>query len=424
MKFTKIALATVATIAFVGSAQAGTRYLTGASATALNATKALVSLCSDATGTATVYKQDTTSTALGNFFTVKCSKDFAGLAGTNAVAFNVDGGSFTAVEASTGGVGVKFVPTTGGTATAGTSNLAGIALQTNVTATGTIVSEGGFMDIEPAAFGSALIDGFGGVDGLAPNVAAASFNQVFGVAVSKKLFQDMQAAQGINTATCATGADERAAACQPTISRAQYATIVAADFNAPKTDGAAFLGSAAGKLTLCRRVDTSGTQASSNQYFLNNLTGGTPGVTGATLPANASGYPLTGPDALATYGVSESATTGLARTCLASTTAANIGVLSLENTPAVTDNYRFVKISRVEAFDVTGTNRSKATAKAGEYDFVFNSMKYTAAGAGTSDVIEAIDVKLGDLTTNNGLFGSSETTYNRGGNNANVITKK
>jgi len=423
MQFTKIALAAVATVAFVGSAQAGTRYLTGASATSLNATKALVSLCSDAAGTATVYKQDTTATALGNFFTVKCSKDFAGLAGTNAVAFNVDGGSFTAVEASTGGVGVKFSPTTGGTATAGSGNLAGIALQTGVTATGTTLSEGGFMDIEPAAFGSTLIDGFGGVDGLAPNLAAASFNQVFGVAVSKKLYQDMQAAQGINATTCATGADERAPACQPTISRAQYATIVSSDFNAPKTDGAAFLGSAAGKLTVCRRVDTSGTQASSNQYFLNNLTGFTPSVNGSTTPASASAYPLNSTDT-PNFGVSESATTSLARTCLASTTAANIGVLSLENTPAVADNYRFVKISRVEAFDVTGTNRSKATAKAGEYDFVFNSMKYTAAGAGSSDVIEAIDAKLGDLTTNNGLFGNTESTYNRNGNNANVITKK
>ncbi len=424
MNFTKIALAAVATLAVVGQAQAGTRYLTGASATSLNITKALIGLCTDATGAATIYKQDTTTSGLGNFFTVKCSKDFSGLAGTNAVALNVDGGSFTAVEASTGGVGVKFVPTTGGTAAVGTSNLAGFALQNGVTAAGTIVSEGGFMDIEPAAFGPALIDGFGGVDGLAPNLASSTFNQAFGVAVSKKLYQDMQAAQGINATTCATGADERAPACQPTISRAQYATIVATDFNEPKSAGAAFLGSAAGKLTVCRRVATSGTQAASNQYFLNNLTGGTPGVTGLTAAADSAAYPLTGVDALATYGVSESATTGLARTCLASTTAANIGVLSLENTPAVTDNYRFVKISRVEGFDVTGTNRSKATAKTGEYDFVFNSMKYTAAGAGSSDVIEAIDGKLNDLTTNNGLFGSTESTYNRNGNNANVITKK
>lgn len=419
MQFTKIALAAVATLAIAGQAQAATRYLTGASATSLNATKALIGLCTDAAGTATIYKQDTTTTGLGNFFTIKCSKNFAGLA-DNTVAFNVDGGSFTAVEASTGGVGVKFVPASGGTAATGTGNLAGYALQNGVTATGTIVSEGGFMDIEPAAFGSALIDGFGGVDGLAPNLAAASFNQVFGVAVSKKLYADLQAAQGI---TVPGGADDRAVAYQPTISRAQYATIVSADFNEPKTAGAAFLGST-GKLTVCRRVGTSGTQAASNQYFLNNLTGGTPSVGGLTTAADASGYPLSGADALTTYGVSEGATTGAARTCLASTTAANIGVLSLENTPATSDNYRFVKLNRVEAFDVSGTNRSKATAKTGEYDFVFNSLKYTAAGAGNSDVIEAIDGKLNDLTNNNGLFGSLESSWNRNGNNANVITKK
>ncbi|MEY4429929.1 MAG: hypothetical protein RLZZ182_2618 [Pseudomonadota bacterium] len=420
MQVSKIALAAVAALSLAGTAQAGTRYLTGASATALNATKALVGLCTDAAGTATIFKQDATATSLGNFFTVQCSKNFAGLA-DNTVAFNVDGGSFTAVEASTGGVGVKFVPAAGGTATAGSGNLAGLALRTGVTATGTQLSEGGFMDVEPAAFGS-LTDPFGGIDGLAGNVAPAAFSQVFGVAVSKALYTALQSAQGI---TSACGSDDRAPACQPSISRAQYATIVSSNFNAPKTEGAAFLGGPVNtKLTLCRRVDTSGTQAASNQYFLNNLTGGTPGVLGGTAPASASGFPLTGTEALATFGVSESATTSQARTCLASTSAYNIGVLSLENTPATTDNYRFVKLSRVEAFDVTGTNRSKATAKTGEYDFVFNSFKYTAGGAGSSDVIEAIDGKLGDLTNNNGLFGNTESSYSRGGNNANVITKQ
>lgn len=419
MQFTKIALAAVATLAIVGQAQAGTRYLTGASATSLNATKALIGLCTDASGSATIFKQDTTTTALGNFFTVKCSVNFAGLA-DDTVAFNVDGGSFTAVEASTGGVGVKFSPATGGTAATGTGNLAGFALRTGVTAAGTQVSEGGFMDVEPAAFGS-LIDQFGGLDSLAPNVAPAAFNQAFGVAVSKGLYTALQAAQGI---TVPAGADDRAPAYQPSISRAQYATIVSSAFNQPKTDIAAFFGIPAGKLTVCRRVSTSGTQAASNQYFLNNLTGGTTGVGGLTVAADASSYPSTGADALSTFAVTEHATTGLARSCLGQATAYAIGVLSLENTPAISDNYRYVKLSRVEGFDVTGTNRSKATAKTGEYDFVFNSQKYSAAGAGSSDVIEAIDAKLGDLTTNNGLFGISESTWGRsGGNNANVVTK-
>ncbi len=423
MNFTKIALAAVATLAVVGQAQAGTRYLSGASATSLNITKALVGLCTDASGAATIYKQDTTTTGLGNFFTVKCSTDFSGLPGTNAVALNVDGGSFTAVEASTGGVGVKFVPTTGGTAATGTGNLAGFALQNNVTATGTIVSEGGFMDVEPAAFG-ALVEPFGGIDGLAPNVAPAGFSQGFGVAVSKALYDALQAVQGLSD-----GADERSPAAQPTISRAQYATIADADYNAAKDAGAGFLGvSTSGtvpsiKLSLCRRVSTSGTQGASNQYFLNQLTGGTPGVAGASAPADALSYPVGGVD-VPNFDVTEGATTGNARTCLSKTNAYAIGVLSLENTPALTDNYRFVKLSRVEGFDITGTNRSKATAISGEYDFVFNSMKYTAAGAGTSDVIEALDAKLKDLTTVTGLFGATESSFNRNGKNSNVITKK
>jgi hypothetical protein len=437
MNFTKIALAAVATLAVVGQAQAATRYLTGASATAVNASKALIKLCQDApnSGFATVFKDSTSTSSLGNFFTVKCyttaartaAKNFAGLS-TDTVAFNVDGGSFTAVESSTGGVGVKFSPAAGTTAITGSGVLLlsdfGAPLVQS-TATGSQVSEGGFMDIEPAAFGS-LIDGFGGVDGLAPNVAPASFNQAFGIAVSKALYDALQADQGL-----ADGTDERAPAAQPTISRAQYATIVASDFNDPKTIGASFLNlpvtkgtaiPANSKLTLCRRVDTSGTQAASNQYFLNQMTGGTPGVQGASLPANASGYPAS--DLTAKFVVTEHATTTLARGCLSSATAYAIGVLSLENTPALSDNYRFVKLSRVEGFDVSGTNRSKATAKTGEYDFVFTSQKYTAAGAGTSDVIEAIDAELSNLTAFTGLFGSAESLYNRGGNNANVITKK
>jgi hypothetical protein len=451
MNFTKIALAAVATLAVVGQAQAAPRYLTGASATALNATKALVKLCQDApnSGFAAVFKDSTSPTALGNFFTVKCyaaagrtvGKNFAGLS-TDTVAFNVDGGSFTAVESSTGGVAVKFSPTIVITASTPVMATTGVLLNSSTelnapvyqsTATGSQLSEGGFMDVEPAAFGS-LIDSFGGLDALAPNVAPAAFNQVFGIAVSKALYDALQADQGLTEPTTVPATDERAPAYQPTISRAQYATIVAADFNDPKTLGASFLnlpvtkGTAipSNKLTVCRRVSTSGTQAASNQYFLNKLTGSTPGVGGYTPEADASAYPATGPDALAKFAVTEHATTSLARTCLSSTSAYAIGVLSLENTPALTDNYRFVKLSRVEGFDVTtsATTRSKATAKTGEYDFVFNSQKYTAAGAGTSDVIEAIDKELSDLSAFNGLFGAAESLYNRNGNNGNVITKK
>jgi hypothetical protein len=431
MKITKIALAAVATIAFVGSAQAGTRYLTGASATSVNITKALDKLCTSTAGgrvagATTVYKTDTTTTALGNFFTVKCSKDFAGLAGVDAVSLNVDGGSLTAVINSTinpAAVAVGFVPATGGTAATGdaTGVLAGLALRTGVAASNNQISEGGFLDIEPAAFSPDLLLDVGGFTSIKDNQAPAAFSQAFGVAVSKKLYTALQTAQGI-AASC--NADDRAPACQPTISRAQYATIVAADENPAKLTGGAFLGVAAGKLKLARRVDTSGTQAASNQYFLNNLTGGTADVGGATSPANSNSYPVGGVD-YPLFDSSEYPTTGGARGALGSTTDYVIGVLSLENTPKTTDNYRFVKLNRVEGFDVTtsATTRSKATAKSGEYDFVFNSIKFYADLA-KKDVIDAIDAELADLTNNNGLFGNLESTFNRAGNNANVITKK
>lgn len=96
MTFTKIALAAVATLAIAAQAQAATVNLTGASATSIAYVKALKGLCG---GTFTVYKTDATTTALGNFFTAKCSSNFSGLSNAggvavDAVAFNVSGGSF------------------------------------------------------------------------------------------------------------------------------------------------------------------------------------------------------------------------------------------------------------------------------------------------------------------------------------------
>jgi hypothetical protein len=421
MQFNKIALAALATVAFVGQANALTatapRYLTGASATALNVTRALQALCVDAgaTNKLKLFTKDGNLTKTGNFFTVQC-QNAAGtatvkFAGVNAdtVAINVDGGSFTAVDNSTtGGNAATFVTPTATTFSTGTGNLAflgaGVAV---VTTTESKVSEGGFMDVEPAAFGG-LVDAYGDLSG---NFTNASFYQGFGVAVSKGLFSALQSAQGI---TVTTGAADLLPANQPTISRAQYASIVTGLENQPKTDVKAFFNLAnAGKLTLCRRVATSGTQAASNQYFLNTLTGNGPNF-GAGTPADV-GYTET-----AAFKVVENATSGNARTCLGSATAYNIGVLSLENAPAATDTYRFVKLGRVEGADGV---LNKATILSGEYDFVFNSFKFSAAGNGNSDLIEAIDAKLGaDLGANAGLVGT-EYTFSRQGNNANVLSK-
>ena len=412
MQFSKIALAAVAAVAFAGQAQAATTFMTGASATSLNYVKALQTLCG---GTFTVYKETTSTSSLGNFFTAKCSQDFTGLSGVDAVAFNVAGGSYTAVLNSTLGTGgVKFVTALSGTPVAGTGALAGINLVRGITAAGAIQSVGGFMDVEPGAFDPALVEPFGGVEGLADKVAGANFYQAFGVAVSRDLYAALQAAQGL---TPACDADNLTPACQPTVSRAQYASIAAATFNSAKTSVNSLFGVPAGKLTLCRRASTSGTQGASNQFFLNNLTGNGPNA-GLEAPADAATY---GPGVLATFEVMEGAGTGNARDCL-NAAGYGIGVLSLENVPAASTGYRYVKLNRVEGFDAT--TASKGTAINGEYEFAYQSFKFTADGAGTNDVIEAIDAQLTDLGAANGLWGAGQSQFGRNGNNANVVTKQ
>lgn len=413
MQVSKIALAAVAAIAFAGQAQAATAYLTGASATSINYVKGLKGLCG---GTFTVYKEATGTASLGNFYTAKCSQNFTGVAGIDAVAFNVAGGSYTAVLNSTlGTTGVKFVTNLTGTPVAGTGALAGINVVAGITAAGSIKSEGGFMDIEPAAFDPSLLEPFGGVEGLADKIAPASFSQAFGVAVSKDLYAALQTAQGLTAAGCT--ADTLTPACQPTVSRAQYASIASISPNSAKTSINSLFNVPAGKLTLCRRASTSGTQAASNQFFLNNLTGNGPNA-GAELPADAASY---GPGVLATFEVKEGAGTSDARNCL-NAAGYGIGVLSLENVPAATTGYRFVKLNRVEGFDAA--NASQATAINGEYEFAYQSVKFTASGAGNSAVIDAIDAELTSLGGTNGLWGAGESQFGRNGNNANVITKQ
>lgn len=426
MTFTKIALAAAATLAVAAQAQAATVNLTGASATSIAYVKALKSLCG---GTFTVYKTDTTTTSLGNFFTAKCSSNFTGLSNAggvavDAVAFNVSGGSFTAVSGSAGTATFAFVPTTGGTAAAGTANLAGIALQTGVAASLTgQKSRGGFLDIEPTSFPETELTAAGvSASTLASKTSAASFSQVFGVAVSNDLYRALQTAQGI---TVPAGADNRLPAYQPSISRAKYASIVYESFNSAKQDINDLLGvgAAGDKLTLCRRVSTSGTQAASNQYFLNGFVGSD--------GANAGAY---GVADLATYGagsgldsfeVQEGGGTSDARNCLNANGYA-VGVLSLENSPAATTTtgelggYRFVKLGGVAAYDGAG---SVASAKDGSYEFWYQSQKFANDATGAA-VLNAIDGKLDDLTGLTGLFPNAENLYTRNGSNTNPITKQ
>lgn len=418
MNFTKIALAATAAFAVVTQAQAVTVNLTGASATSLSYVKALQSLCG---GTFSVYKTDTTTTALGNVFTAKCSANFSGIAGVDAVAFNVSGGSFTAVTVSAGTATAAFANTTGGTAAAGTGNLAGISLFNGVASTSGQKSIGGFLDIEPTAFPQAELDAAGvSTASLASKTSAANFSQVFGVAVSNDLYKALQTAQGITPS-----GDDRLPANQPSISRAVYAAIAVDAFNSAKQDINALLGvGAAGDLlTLCRRVSTSGTQASSNQFFLNTFTGSDGANAGAAVPADQATYGAG--SGLTSFEVKEGSGTSNTRDCLNANGYA-VGVLSLENNPAVATTtgelggYRYVKLGGVAGYDGVG---STASAKDGSYEFWYQSQKF-ANNAQAATVLNAIDGQLSTLTGVTGVFPNTETLFTRNGSNANPITKQ
>lgn len=397
MQFTKIALAAAVTLV-AAQAQAATVYLAGASATAANYRSALTSLCS---GTATSY----INTSDTNKFAVKCSVNFTGIPGVDAVSFNVSGGSFTAITTSVGNATEVFPDVA--------------AADPTTALTAARKSEGGFLDIDAAAFPAAELVNAG--LSAAPATQAASFSQVFGVAVSPDLYTALQTAQGLT----GCGIDSLTKACQPSISKAQYTSIVSDAFNTAKLNINATLGvgNEGDLLTVCRRVSTSGTQASSNQYFLNSYVGS--GAAGGALgAADAANYASGG---TGSFDVVEGAGTGNARACLSNPGYA-VGVLSLENypdlttrTPVRTDRkFRFVKINGVAAYDgnETTAGKSTASAKSGAYDFWFTSQKFGATANGTA-VVNAIDAKL-STTDLNGLFGNGLSAAKRASNTSPV----
>lgn len=399
MQFTKIALATAVTLV-AAQAQAATVYLAGASATATNYVAALTTLCTGNGGTVT-------NLGSGNVFAVKCSKNFKNIAGVDAVSFNVGGGSFTAVT------------TSAGTATADFINPAA-STPSSLVMTGARSSEGGFLDIDGAAFSSDDLAAAG--LSVSPATTAASFSQVFGVAVSPALYTALQSAQGL--AGC--GIDSLTAACQPNITKAQYTSIVSSALNTAKQDINATLGvgNAGDMLTVCRRVSTSGTQASSNQYFLNGFIG-TGRSGGSVDPATAADY-ATANSGLTSFDVQEGEGTANARTCLSGTGYA-VGVLSLENAPDLTTRsggqradrkWRFVKVNGVNAW-AAGANHTD-TAKNGSYDFWFTSHKYGHTTNGAA-VVNAIDAELSGALQRAGLFDSATSPAQRSSNTSPVF---
>ena len=236
---------------------------------------------------------------------------------------------------------------------------------------------GGFSDVEAALFSAAIGGGDVSSKGFEDN---AFVTQVFGVAVSIPLYRALQTAQSLADVN-ATTYDPAVA---PSITKAQYASIASLG-GAYQTDWQPIVGAAGAgkKVILARRVATSGTQASSNSFFL------------ASPCAKALGadlVPAVVGDSSPTFEVFEGSGTGNVKQRLSTasgTTAPNtgadnfaIGIMSVENdwraeTTATNSGYRFIKVNGIhpEAGDVVN---GRLTTISGAYEFAKELKNFTA----------------------------------------------
>ena len=386
MKLTKIALALAAisaTPAFAvniitqAPAVSDTNiiYISGASALSGTVGGVVTSLCA---GTVTKYIDDKDGKQDAAY---KCSSAAAGVgftAGTPFILVKSDeNGSFNGVGpvvnqgtdasgANTGGL--NFINLTNCTATA--------PLTCNYASAPKVIPHAGLTDVD-----SKIWQGRGQ---FAPTTTAfqtsAGFAaQGFGVAITEVLYtalQSKQFAEG-KLPGCATIPNFTPGVCQPSISREQY-TSIASQTGGYHTDWAPIIGpvGAGQAVNLCRRVSTSGTQASSDTYFLSNPCANASPNFGKLSPATAADT------AAGAFHVLENSSTGNVKSCLSfhnngvddPKTTNNeategkyaIGVVSLENATEV--GWKFAKLSNVSP-DLDTKQRQAVID--GEYDFAF-----------------------------------------------------
>ncbi|MDO8962426.1 MAG: hypothetical protein Q7V02_10005 [Methylophilus sp.] len=286
------------------------------------------------------------------------------------------------------------LPATGATAQSNLDNAAAIATDPLAPQ----LPVGGFSDVEAGLFSASI----GGGDVSSRGVESdANVGQVFGVAVSIPLYRALQAAQGLSDVNASTFDIANA----PNITRTQYITI-ASSGGAANGDWSPILGNNPGVVKLERRVDTSGSQASSNAFFMQNPCAS--GVNAALTPA------ATATDSAGNFLVTENSGSGDVKTRI--TTASSlgsqvntadqgyaIGVLSLENNwrldSGTQNGYRYVKVDGVhpEAGDL---DNARVAAANGNYAFHMELKSFVRsnyAGAPTKTAFE--NNVIGQITT-------------------------
>lgn len=407
LKLIAAALAMSSGAAFAGVNGDTTLDLSGASAVQQNVARAVRALCNDAGGTITVFKEGSASNAYRNWMAYQCSVPMEG--GITLVRHTVDGGSLMSILAMADATKVDFVnvASCSASAVAGTGDLAPLSVNPanpngpalNNVRTGCAIvdgdSDGGFSDVEWQL--AAELFGEKGEDFMANvEVLPAFVGQAFGVAVSQQLYLALQAKQkadGLIDAGCAAG--DYSPACQPSLSRADVASLINGnEFSAAKAGLGALIDSdATDEVVYCRRPATSGTQTSAEVFFLGKTC-----ATGDLVGA----FPVI-PEINADYGsyrVSVNSSTGNVRTCLNATNTYAFGIVSGENEPLATgQNWRYVKLDGVSLTEGTLTATNRKTAIDGSYPYLFELVAHVNSTDGvTGDeeraLIEAVSAKL------------------------------
>lgn len=401
LKISAIALAVGA--AFSGAASAQT-YVAGSGASAQRATAIAAYTATCPGGTATTINANAADGG-SNVRAIRCN------VGGNVFSYDSDGGSWRAYGTNYTGVAldafqaniaalsianadpslkrIRYLDLSLCPADVCVAGAAKPVLSTNVGGAPTTVSIG-FTDVNPAFMDGTAGDSYGEAANRPRNYsgwkaldttlvnAFPSLGVVFGVAVSRPLYEVLMADQGItavsNPACFPAGvADLANQSCAPTITRQQYAAMANANFGALNTNYAnLFLtkpnAASAQTTTLERRDWGSGTQAASNNYFF--------GI-------GCTSYFDTPADALNGGGqvVTENNATADVITRLSAGGTYRVGVVSRENAPAAAGAWGFVKLSPdkggvYEPFNtnppsagVQGAYPSNNNAVRGLYDF-------------------------------------------------------
>lgn len=418
MQLKSLALA-VAALSSAGLAQAYTDgptnlYLTGASAIRNNVAAAIKAQCAADGGALTVYKNGASTSSLANQMAYVCSKPMAST-GITTVLHTTTGGSLNSILGMSNDAAKQQQPvslTSGcAAAVAGSGALAGYSVRANCALEAAAPSDGGFSDVEYAVVREQVDLLTSGTDGFTIDEVSQGFTgvaQVFGLAVSEKMYKDLQAAQGLIAAGCTAG--DPLPACQPSLNRADVVSLINSNEFTAHKNGAEALGLTAGApIEYARRVTTSGTQTSAQVLFLGKgcLTGENSGQLSVIGDLVAAGTTQSYNGGLFKVSANSGTSDVITKLNAAGNSAYAFGWVSGENrAPTTTTGWKFIKLNGAHFSDGTDTGLNKQQAIDGKYEYFVEAVSYKGPAAKTDDaegtLLDAISAEMAKVTADGG----------------------